>query len=115
MDSNDVLRSSRELLTLPSKRTCFAVICVRLNILVTPNAKDFSVSWDESRKTWRVKLRSRAEKGRANAELLRELGYIFGCPVTIISGAANRRKALEINADEGYVREKLEREAAKAA
>lgn len=55
-------------------------------------------------------LESRAENGRANAELLHRLEEILGERPGIISGHQSRRKKLKIDLPEEELEQKLEAE-----
>jgi uncharacterized protein (TIGR00251 family) len=68
-----------------------------LEVKVSPNAKCFGLSFKD---VWKASVASPPEKGKANAELVRELGRLLGCPVRIVRGASGRRKVLEVGLDE---------------
>jgi len=57
-----------------------------------------------------IHLESRAENGRANAELLKRLEQILGERPGIISGHQSRRKKLKIDLPEQKIERKLEAE-----
>lgn len=78
---------------------------MRLDVRVVPNAKAFSVSLKDG--VWKVHVKAKAEDGKANCELVEELSQALGASVSIVAGAKSRRKALEIDASEEKVRERL--------
>lgn len=65
---------------------------VVLELRVRPKAGAFSVRSDE--KGIVVALKNAAESGKANRELLRELGKLFGCEAELVDGAKQRKKAV---------------------
>ncbi len=73
---------------------------VLLDVLVVPNASRSEVRGvDPWRHALRVRLAAKPEGGAANDELLRLLSEILGLPVnslTIVAGAASRRKTVAI-------------------
>jgi len=69
-----------------------------IDVAVKPNSGKFSASLDGS--ILRVSLTEPAEKNRANLELVKTLAKLFNSPVRIISGAASKRKRLEIGLSE---------------
>lgn len=68
-----------------------------LEVKVSPNAKSFGLGFKDG---WKVSVTSPPEKGKANAELVRELERLLGCPVRLMRGASGRRKVLEVGLDE---------------
>jgi uncharacterized protein (TIGR00251 family) len=48
-----------------------------------------------------VRVRERAEKGRANRAVLRLLSEHFGCRARIVSGAKSREKVVELEESGG--------------
>lgn len=73
---------------------------------VEPDAEEFRIS---VRRMPEIKLTEKAEKGRANAELLKELKRITGEKPGLISGHSSRRKKLLFDQSENQVRKKLEK------
>jgi len=70
----------------------------RIKIYVTPDSKKFAIrGFDEWRNAWLVSVKEKAEKGKANKELISELGRIFGKDVKIVSGERSREKIIEIS------------------
>ncbi|MCD6247552.1 MAG: YggU family protein [Candidatus Diapherotrites archaeon] len=69
----------------------------RIKICVTTNSKKFAIrGFDEWRNAWLVSVKEKAEKGKANKELISELSRLFGKEVRIISGKHSREKVIEI-------------------
>ncbi len=69
---------------------------VTVDIEVVPNSKQFSIVWDEWRQRFKFKITSKAQKGKANEEVLsffRKLGDSW-----IIGGALNREKSIGVSA-----------------
>ena len=64
---------------------------------VSPNARRFALSFKGG---WRVSVQSPPERGKANAELIRELSRLLSCPVRVARGASSKRKVLEVGLDE---------------
>ena len=68
---------------------------VVLNVKVRPGADRFRLEGVNSwRNNLRVSVSSGARKGKANQELLEELGSILGRKVRILSGSKSREKKL---------------------
>ncbi len=72
---------------------------------VKPDSEKFEVSTGQMPE---VKLTRKAEKGKANTELLKKLEKITGEKPGIISGHSSRRKKLVFDQTEEKIREKLE-------
>jgi hypothetical protein len=69
----------------------------RIKIHVTPDSKKFAIKgFDEWRNAWLVSVKEKAEKGKANKELVTELSRLFGKEVKIVSGEHSREKVVEI-------------------
>lgn len=69
----------------------------RIKIYVSPNSEKFSIKgFDEWRNAWLVNVKEKAEKGKANKELIAELSRLFGKEVRIIAGQHSREKVVEI-------------------
>ena len=81
----------------------------KVKIHVTPNAKKFAVKgFDQWRGAWLVDISARAEKGKANKELVSELSRLFGKEVRLVAGVHSRDKVVEIQGlDENTVNEIL--------
>jgi uncharacterized protein (TIGR00251 family) len=70
------------------------------------DAKRFDV---ETGPMLKVSLTEKAENGRANAELIRELGEILGEKISIIKGHKSSRKKIRVEASKEEVDEKVEK------
>jgi len=68
-----------------------------LEVKVTPNAKKFGFRYKNG---WRISVTSQPEKGKANAELEKELAALLQCEVRVRRGLASRKKLLEVGLDE---------------
>lgn len=78
---------------------------MKIEVKVVPNAKRFAIKLDgKVLKTW---LESKPERGKANRELVQKLGEIFGS-AALVSGQKSRRKFVEVEGDEEYIRRKIE-------
>ena len=71
-----------------------------ITVHVVPGSKSFAVvgtgEWADDIK---IKLKNKANGGKANQELVSELGKMLSAKVKIISGHRSRRKKLLIAAD----------------
>lgn len=67
-----------------------------MEAVVQPGTSEFSVAWDKKSGRLKVRLTEEAEKGRANAELVRGLSRALGAPVEILRGWKGRRKLLRV-------------------
>jgi len=73
-----------------------------------PQGKKFAViGFDEWTKALKVRLKAKAEKGKANQELVKELRKIFNAEVEILSGKTQRKKTLLIHASKSRVKKRL--------
>ena len=82
----------------------------RITVRVTPGAREPAIGeWRDG--VLRVKVREKAEKGRANEAVARLLAKALGVPpsaVTLVRGATSREKALEVEGlGEDEVRRRL--------
>ncbi|MFH1470821.1 MAG: DUF167 domain-containing protein [Candidatus Micrarchaeota archaeon] len=68
-----------------------------LEVKVTPNAKKFGFRYKDG---WKVSVVSRPEKGKANAELEKELAALLQCEIRVRRGFTSRKKLLEVGLDE---------------
>ncbi|MBI5051413.1 DUF167 domain-containing protein [Candidatus Micrarchaeota archaeon] len=75
---------------------------------VTPNSKSFSVRIEGV--GIRIRATEEPEKGRVNAEIIRELGRITECRVIIIRGHKSRRKLLGVDGNEEEILERIRNE-----
>ncbi len=78
-----------------------------VRIEVTPGSKKVGFGYNEWRKAIEVKVRSPAQSGKANRELLKLLSDLFGY-AEIVSGEKSRLKTVKIGATKREVIEKLE-------
>jgi uncharacterized protein YggU (UPF0235/DUF167 family) len=69
-----------------------------IDVVVKPGSRKFEARLEGG--LLHVVLTERAEKNKANIELLKELSKLLGCPVRLISGATSKRKKLEIEISE---------------
>ncbi|MEW6328613.1 MAG: DUF167 domain-containing protein [Candidatus Micrarchaeota archaeon] len=66
---------------------------MRVEVNAVPNSREFRIERRNGRFVVRVK--ERAERGRANAELVRKMSELLGCEVRIVRGAGSRKKLLD--------------------
>jgi len=72
-----------------------------VNIKVIPNSTKFLLEgYDAVTNTLRMRVKSKAIKGKANAETLNGLRRIFGRNVEIVSGEKSRNKRISVSATE---------------
>ena len=62
-------------------------------VTVVPKSPAFAVSVKDGKV--KIRLTSPPEKGKANAELVKELSALLHAPVRIVSGHTSRRKRIE--------------------
>lgn len=74
-------------------------------VKVETDAKRFDV---ETGPMLKVSLTEKAENGRANAELIRELGDIIGEKISILKGQKSSRKKIKVQASKEEVDKKVE-------
>lgn len=74
---------------------------MQLTIRTTPNARKFSVKIDGN--TVKVYVSEKAEDGKANLELVKNLRKLLGAEVQLVRGHKSRIKTIEVNADEETV------------
>ncbi|MBI2574860.1 YggU family protein [Candidatus Woesearchaeota archaeon] len=68
----------------------------RFRVIAKPNsAKNGIKGFDEKRKAYIVCIKEPADKGKANAELVRFLSKELKCRVRILSGLRSREKFVE--------------------
>ena len=70
---------------------------VVVNIKVIPNSPSFQILEGADRNTLRVRVKSKAMKGKANAELLKELRRTLKDDVEIVSGEKSRDKKISVS------------------
>ncbi len=67
------------------------------HIHVIPNSEAFKiVGWDHWRKALKIKVKNRAEGGKANKELINELTKLLNHEVMIKSGHTGRNKTIVV-------------------
>ena len=66
-----------------------------IKVVVKPNASKFAIKKKDN--YYIVSVKSVAENGKANMELIRELRKFFGRRVRIIRGVKSRKKIIEIS------------------
>ncbi len=79
-----------------------------VRIEVTPGSKKVGFGYNEWRKAIEVRVRSPAQSGKANRELLKLLSDVLG-HAEITSGEKSRLKTVKIRATKEEVLEKLEK------
>ena len=84
---------------------------MKLEVKVVPGSREFGL--EETPDGWKVRVKARAEKNRANLELLRGLEKVTGCRTRLLRGGTARRKVIEIEGKEGEVLQRLRKEARK--
>ena len=84
---------------------------MKIEVKVVPGSREFGL--EETPEGWKARVKARAEKNRANLELLRELEKITGCRAKLLRGGTARRKVVEIEGTEGEVLQRLRKEARK--
>ncbi|MFH1234366.1 MAG: DUF167 domain-containing protein [Candidatus Diapherotrites archaeon] len=85
---------------------------VTLKIRVSPNSKKFGLKgFDPWTGSLSVSVSEPPEKGKANAEIEKELGKIFGKKTKIISGQHSRTKTVEVQASKEEMLRVLEKSA----
>ncbi|MEM2947986.1 MAG: DUF167 domain-containing protein [Candidatus Anstonellales archaeon] len=78
---------------------------MRVEVRVIPNANRFAIRLENG--VLKVWVESKPEKGKANRELVQKLSEIFGS-AELVSGQKSRRKFVEVQGDEEYLRRKIE-------
>ncbi len=71
---------------------------MKIEVTTIPNSREFGVERRDGRFVVRVK--EKAERGRANIELVKKMREMLGCGVRIARGAGSRKKLLEVDVDE---------------
>jgi len=81
---------------------------VLLPVQVVPQGKQFAViGFDEWLGALKIRLRAKAEKGKANQELVEELRKIFKTEIEIAAGKKSQRKKLLVHAPKAHVLKSL--------
>ncbi len=71
---------------------------------------EFAVAgFDRWSSAFKIKVKSPAEKGKANLEIERKLGEITGCRAEIIKGRHSREKTIELQGNTEKAAEALEK------
>lgn len=78
---------------------------MKIGIRVVPNSKTFLLR--ENSEGLKIYLTSKAEKGKANLELVKELRKRLRREISIISGLKNRKKVIEIEGEKEEVLEAI--------
>ena len=81
-------------------------IMTEIYVKAETDAKKFDVKAGPMLKVY---LTEKAENGRANAELIRELSEIIGEKISIIKGHKSARKKIKVEASKEEVDEKVEK------
>lgn len=79
-----------------------------VRVEVSPGSKKVGFGYNEWRKAIEVKVKSPAQSGKANRELLKLLSDVLG-QAEIVSGEKSRVKTVKVSATKEEVLEKLER------
>jgi uncharacterized protein (TIGR00251 family) len=67
-----------------------------INVHIITGSKEFKIEFVEWLNVFKIKLKSKAVKGKANKELIERLEKIFNSKVKIVSGIKNSKKKLLI-------------------
>ena len=73
-------------------------------VKVRPDSDQFVI---EDSSITKIKLESKAENGKANAELVKKLTEVLGKKSGIISGYKSRRKKLQVEMSDENIEKKL--------
>ena len=69
----------------------------KFKVIVKPNSKKNEIlGYDENKKSYRVAIKERAEKGKANLELVKFLNKLLKKRVKIIKGLRSKEKLIQI-------------------
>ena len=70
----------------------------KLRIIVKPNSsKNEIVKWDSDKEAFRVNIKAKPEKGKANKEIVKFFRKLLGREVEIVSGLKSHNKILGIS------------------
>ncbi|MEM3399472.1 MAG: DUF167 family protein [Candidatus Micrarchaeia archaeon] len=75
-----------------------------VEVKVVPNSAEFGLKAEKN--VLVAFVRSKPERDRANAELVRELGRLLACKVRIVRGFGKRKKLLDIGVDADAFKER---------
>lgn len=78
---------------------------MKLKIRVVPNSNQFKLK--ETKDGFVIYTKSKAEKGKANIEIVQELKRRLRREVRILSGVKSRKKVVEIGGEEKEILEKF--------
>ena len=84
---------------------------MKISVKVVPGSPEFGI--EESEGVWKVHVKAKAERNRANLELLREIGRITGCRARLLRGGTGRKKVIEVEGKEEEVLDRLRKAARK--
>lgn len=75
---------------------------MQLWVKVIPSSRKFAIGFRNGEVI--VHATEEPELGKANAEIVKQLGKLLGCRVRVIRGHTDRKKLLEIDSGEQEVR-----------
>ncbi|HIH22387.1 TPA: DUF167 domain-containing protein [Candidatus Micrarchaeota archaeon] len=87
---------------------------MQLYVRITPRSKKFRITLvklPDGSEEVRINITEEPEKGKGNAELVKQLSRITCGNVMIIRGATSRKKLLEIDGDEQQILEAIRKAA----
>lgn len=84
---------------------------MKIEVKVVPGSREFGL--EETPDGWKARVKAKAERNRANLELLRGLGKIAGCRAMLLRGGTARKKVIEIEGEEEEILQRLRKEARK--
>jgi uncharacterized protein (TIGR00251 family) len=67
-----------------------------IEVLVKPKSKNSNILFDEEKNVYVIHIKSEAENGKANHEVLRLISKISGKSAKIISGATSKKKLIKL-------------------
>jgi uncharacterized protein (TIGR00251 family) len=67
-----------------------------IEVVVKPKSKNSSIIFDDEKKVYVVCVKSAAENGKANDEVLRLISKMSGKTSKIISGATSKKKLIKL-------------------
>lgn len=69
-----------------------------LELYVKPNSRKFGIiSCNAAKKLLKIKVKSKAMKGKANAEIIKEFKRMFNWNIMIVKGEKSNRKIISIS------------------
>ena len=78
---------------------------MRIEVRVVPNSKEFLIKKQDE--GFKIYLKSKAEKGKANRVLVKEFTKILKKNVSIVHGLKSNKKVIEIEGEERDVLESI--------